>query len=141
MIAARLSEDRDVTVLVLEAGHDDRNEDILNIPSETPKTQRSKFDWEYFTEPQTQACWTLKDKVLIYSFLGYKYYIQVSVGCSLVVLLLCSSCYLLCFVHAHCCSFKNIYICLNSEHNLNDKTIYVIKQHISQQNKVEGACM
>ena len=46
-----------------------------------------------------------------------------------------------CVSFTHCCCFKNIYICLNSEHNLNDKTIYVIKQHISEQNKVEGACM
>ncbi|XP_041354808.1 glucose dehydrogenase [FAD, quinone]-like [Gigantopelta aegis] len=62
VIAARLSEDRDVTALVLEAGLDDRNEAILSIPAETPATQKSKFDWEYYTEPQKQACWLSKDK-------------------------------------------------------------------------------
>ena len=65
MIAARLSEDRDVTVLVLEAGYDDRNEDMFSIPAEVPRTQKSKFDWQYYTEPQEHACWASKDKVFI----------------------------------------------------------------------------
>ncbi|XP_041354295.1 glucose dehydrogenase [FAD, quinone]-like [Gigantopelta aegis] len=62
VIAARLSEDSDVTVIVLEAGLDDRNEAVLSIPAEGPNSQRSKFDWEYYTEPQKQACWALKEK-------------------------------------------------------------------------------
>ena len=63
VIAARLSEDRDVTVLVLEAGIDDRNEAVLYTPSEGPNSQLTKFDWAYFTEPQKQACWALKENV------------------------------------------------------------------------------
>ncbi|XP_041354282.1 glucose dehydrogenase [FAD, quinone]-like [Gigantopelta aegis] len=62
VIAARLSEDRDVTVLVLEAGLDDRNEAVLSVPAKAPSSQKSKFDWEYYTEPQKQACWASKEK-------------------------------------------------------------------------------
>ncbi|XP_041354274.1 glucose dehydrogenase [FAD, quinone]-like [Gigantopelta aegis] len=62
VIAARLSEDSGVRVLVLEAGLDDRNEAVLSTPAEGPNSQRSKFDWEYYTEPQKQACWALKEK-------------------------------------------------------------------------------
>ncbi|XP_041354805.1 glucose dehydrogenase [FAD, quinone]-like isoform X2 [Gigantopelta aegis] len=62
VIAARLSEDRDVTVLVLESGLDDRNHAIISIPAKGAELMKSKFDWEYYTEPQTQACWALKEK-------------------------------------------------------------------------------
>ena len=66
VIAARLSEDRDVTVLVLEAGIDDRNEAVLYTPSQATFAERTKFDWEYYTEPQKHACWALKEKVYVF---------------------------------------------------------------------------
>ncbi|XP_041351005.1 glucose dehydrogenase [FAD, quinone]-like [Gigantopelta aegis] len=62
VVAARLSEDRDVTVLVLEAGPDDRDKIHFTMPSETARSQHTKLDWEYYTEPQQYACGALKDR-------------------------------------------------------------------------------
>ncbi len=50
-LAARLSEDRDVTVLLLEAGGPDSRREI-HIPAAFPQLFRSELDWGYQTEPQ-----------------------------------------------------------------------------------------
>ena len=51
MLAARLSEDRDCRVLLLEAGGPDTRAEI-HIPAAFPKLFRTECDWAYVTEPQ-----------------------------------------------------------------------------------------
>ena len=58
VVAARLSEDRNATVLVLEAGGD--GSDIIfsalsGIPLLYGLLQNSSYDWTYYTEPQTHS--------------------------------------------------------------------------------------
>ncbi|XP_063628259.1 glucose dehydrogenase [FAD, quinone]-like [Cydia splendana] len=53
-VASRLTEQRDVTVLVLEAG---RAENILtDVPALAPYFQRTEYAWQYRTEPQPGVC-------------------------------------------------------------------------------------
>lgn len=54
VVASRLSEIANWTVLLLEAG-DDENE-ISDIPLLAGYTQLSKFDWKYQTSPSTAYC-------------------------------------------------------------------------------------
>ena len=51
VLAARLSEQRDVSVLLLEAGGRDRKQEI-HIPAAWPKLLKSDVDWAFETEPQ-----------------------------------------------------------------------------------------
>jgi choline dehydrogenase len=53
-LASRLSEDPDVTVLLLEAGPADRPL-YVHIPAATVKLFKTARDWNYATEPQAQA--------------------------------------------------------------------------------------
>ena len=55
VLANRLSEDPNVTVLLLEAGGKDSNPNI-NIPYAVYDLQRSSADWEYMTTPQKNCC-------------------------------------------------------------------------------------
>ncbi|XP_041351006.1 glucose dehydrogenase [FAD, quinone]-like [Gigantopelta aegis] len=64
VVAARLSEDRDVTVLVLEAGPDDRGNIHLTIPSDAAGFQHTKLDWEYYTEPQQYRVYVPRGRVV-----------------------------------------------------------------------------
>ncbi|XP_059159189.1 glucose dehydrogenase [FAD, quinone]-like isoform X3 [Physella acuta] len=52
VVAGRLSETRDVTVLLLEAGESDLGNSIIRIPGLALLTMGSNVDWEYYTEPQ-----------------------------------------------------------------------------------------
>ncbi len=51
VLAARLTEDPTVKVLLLEAGGPDRRQEI-HIPAAFAKMFKSEQDWAYFTEPQ-----------------------------------------------------------------------------------------
>ncbi len=51
VLAARLSEDPDVRVLLLEAGQKDRSPKI-KIPAAFPEQFHSKLDWDFQTEPE-----------------------------------------------------------------------------------------
>ena len=62
VLAARLTEDADITVLLLEAGGDYTENPKYHIPSAFGPLQHSKADWEYYTEPQTKACRGMKDR-------------------------------------------------------------------------------
>ncbi len=59
VLANRLSEDPEVKVLILEAGAEDRSNDI-RIPAAFPKTLKSKYDWNYQSVPQA----TLKNRTI-----------------------------------------------------------------------------
>ncbi|XP_052803733.1 L-sorbose 1-dehydrogenase-like [Mya arenaria] len=61
VVAARLSEDKENTVLLLEAGGFYDEDPALHIPMQWSKLGHSKYDWEYYTEPQEGACWGLKE--------------------------------------------------------------------------------
>ena len=65
MIASRLSEDRQNTVLLLEAGQDDLSPmgDQAYIPAMGIFNLKSEIDWEYYTEPQEKACLGMKERV------------------------------------------------------------------------------
>jgi choline dehydrogenase len=51
VVAARLSEDPDRRVLLIEAGGQDRSPNI-KIPAAFPNQFHTKLDWDYFTEPE-----------------------------------------------------------------------------------------
>ena len=53
VLAHRLSEDPDVSVLLIEAGDADRAWN-LHIPAAFSRLFQSQYDWAYFTEPQSQ---------------------------------------------------------------------------------------
>lgn len=60
-LAARLSEDPGVTVLLLEAGGS--GDCLLSLtPAATQKLQNSKRDWARRTEPQTHSCMAMKEQ-------------------------------------------------------------------------------
>ncbi|KAF2098456.1 alcohol oxidase [Rhizodiscina lignyota] len=53
VLAARLSEDEDVTVGVLEAGEDRTDDLLLSMPAGFPQTyEKPEYDWYYKTTPQ-----------------------------------------------------------------------------------------
>ncbi|MEM1327996.1 MAG: GMC family oxidoreductase N-terminal domain-containing protein [Bacteroidota bacterium] len=52
VLANRLSRDPSNQVLLLEAGGSDRHP-LIQMPGGYPKLHRSKFDWQYWTTPQT----------------------------------------------------------------------------------------
>ncbi|KAK0064398.1 glucose dehydrogenase [FAD quinone] [Biomphalaria pfeifferi] len=52
VVANRLSEDPQVTVLLLEAGEDDWEKESIKIPGLAATTWRTNLDWGYYTEPQ-----------------------------------------------------------------------------------------
>jgi choline dehydrogenase len=51
VVANRLTEDRETTVLLLEAGNPDTKPEI-QIPAESSKLLGSEVDWGYFSEPE-----------------------------------------------------------------------------------------
>ncbi|CAM2948951.1 GMC family oxidoreductase [Skermania piniformis] len=53
VVAARLSADRSVRVLALEAGPKDKNQ-FIHIPAGFSKLLQSDVDWDYHTEPQPE---------------------------------------------------------------------------------------
>ncbi|RZF37891.1 hypothetical protein LSTR_LSTR009991 [Laodelphax striatellus] len=61
LVAARLAEDADISVLVLEAGGSPSP--LFDIPLAAPMLQMTPYDWQYKTEPQRSACFGLNDKV------------------------------------------------------------------------------
>jgi choline dehydrogenase-like flavoprotein len=54
VLANRLTEMEDWTVLLLEAGGDET--EISDVPLLAAYLQLSKLDWKYKTEPQGTAC-------------------------------------------------------------------------------------
>ena len=52
VLAARLSEDKESSVLVLEAGDEETGNPMVGIPLAAYFMQKSRLDWQYYTEPQ-----------------------------------------------------------------------------------------
>ena len=66
VVASRLSEDPNVSVLLLEAGRPDSfwgSKFLMQIPAFTPYFQRSSTDWAFRTQPQRDAARALNDRV------------------------------------------------------------------------------
>lgn len=63
VLANRLSEDPDVTVLLVEAGDDDRNNINISTPGYSRHLMHSKYDWNFYTEPQRHALQGFKSRV------------------------------------------------------------------------------
>lgn len=55
VLANRLSEDRNFSVLLLEAGSPE-NPLFSNVPMGSPNLQLTDFNWNYATEQQSDAC-------------------------------------------------------------------------------------
>ena len=69
MLASRISEDTDKTVLVLEAGEDPGNvNENIDIPLFADMVRNSKYDWAYKTVPQKHACKSHVDQVGYFIF-------------------------------------------------------------------------
>ncbi|XP_069102989.1 glucose dehydrogenase [FAD, quinone]-like isoform X2 [Argopecten irradians] len=66
VLANRLSEDSDVTVLLLEAGKSESDKPVYDIPYNCPKAQMTEADWIYRTIPQKQSHFAMKNKVGIW---------------------------------------------------------------------------
>ncbi|XP_021933322.1 glucose dehydrogenase [FAD, quinone]-like isoform X2 [Zootermopsis nevadensis] len=62
IMAGRLSESQKDSVLLLEAGIESMSP-LFNIPIVTPLLQRTDLDWQYHSEPQTNACFGLENNV------------------------------------------------------------------------------
>ncbi|UYV79104.1 hypothetical protein LAZ67_17001140 [Cordylochernes scorpioides] len=62
-LASRLSEDPDVTVLLLEAGG--KENEVTDIPLVAAMLQSTPLDWAYQTEPQEASCFGLIDRMWV----------------------------------------------------------------------------
>jgi len=66
VLANRLTEDERVNVLLLEAGNDASDDYGSDVPYAALGIQAAhSLDWNDLTEPQEQACQSMKDKVRI----------------------------------------------------------------------------
>ena len=63
VLANRLSENKHVTVLLLEAGPDDRKYPNVSVPGFAESLYHTEIDWEYFTEPQQFALQGFEENV------------------------------------------------------------------------------
>lgn len=62
VLAARLAEDRDVTVLILESGPSFGNNPSIYEPRRWLGQLLHQYDWNYVTEPQSNAFFGMKDR-------------------------------------------------------------------------------
>ena len=69
VVANRLSEDQEVSVLLIEAGGSELENDNFRVPIYASSVQRTKADWEYFTAPQKNAQLGMNEQVLILTVL------------------------------------------------------------------------
>ena len=61
VLASRLSEDKDSRVLLLEAGGFYDENPLFHVPICVQNLQNTKYDWQYYTEPQKVSCLGLKE--------------------------------------------------------------------------------
>lgn len=60
VLASRLSENPDWTVLLLEAGGDETL--LSDVPAVFPTLQHTSLDWQFRTEPSSDYCLGMKDR-------------------------------------------------------------------------------
>jgi choline dehydrogenase len=65
VLASRLSEDPENSVLLLEAGGDDMGDIMLSTPFLYALLQHSKYDWNLYTVKQDNSCLGHKEEVNI----------------------------------------------------------------------------
>ena len=65
MLANRLSENAEVSVLLLEAGDGDDARYIVEIPYAASELRATDLDWAYSTVPQQNACLSCINQVAI----------------------------------------------------------------------------
>ena len=63
VVAARLSEDPSLRVLVLEAGDDDERYPSIRVPGQARDLWMSSATWDDYTVPQKDACLGMKNNV------------------------------------------------------------------------------
>jgi choline dehydrogenase-like flavoprotein len=63
VLANRLSEDQESSVLIIEAGGSEEDNLNITVPIACANTQLSKDDWTFLTVPQKKACLAMKDRV------------------------------------------------------------------------------
>ncbi|CAH1792747.1 unnamed protein product [Owenia fusiformis] len=63
VIAARLTEDPSISVLLLEAGDEETASLWTGIPLAAPFMQQANLDWNYTTVPQEHCCTAFKNRV------------------------------------------------------------------------------
>ena len=70
VLSDRLTEDGRHTVLLLEAGADDQTPigDKSHVPSNCVFGFKTEVDWKYYTVPQRNGCFAVKDKVGVTCF-------------------------------------------------------------------------
>lgn len=66
VMAARLSEDRDKSILLIEAGVDPSVEPNIDIPLMADSFHGTDFDWQYHTVPQKHGCLGHKEQSAIW---------------------------------------------------------------------------
>ena len=62
VVAARLSEDKNVKVLLLEAGGHYDEHPLFHVPLHWLQLEKTEYDWEYYTEPQNVSCLGLNER-------------------------------------------------------------------------------
>ena len=63
VIASRLAQDKDTTILLIEAGENPELNPNIDIPIFADKVRGSEWDWSYKTTPQKHACRSHEDRV------------------------------------------------------------------------------
>lgn len=69
VVAARLSEDPDVHVLLVEAGPAQEDSPSVAVPGLAGNLEHSNENWAYLTEPQKHACFAMHEHVRYYDTL------------------------------------------------------------------------
>lgn len=62
VVANRLSEDKDVSVLLVEAGGSELGIPQIEIPIASFDLHKSEYDWTYYTEPQKYSSQSMAEK-------------------------------------------------------------------------------
>jgi choline dehydrogenase-like flavoprotein len=61
VVAARLTEDPNISVLVLEAGEDHSSDPRITTPALWPSLLGTEVDWAYLSEPQVNTLFFTQD--------------------------------------------------------------------------------
>ena len=73
VLAARLTEDLDVTVALLETGSEETKEPLTDVPLLAPSLGDSGVMLHYNGEPQQHACKSLNEQVLFNHYFNHFY--------------------------------------------------------------------